>query len=35
MDAIGAKELTGSAILSHTIGGIVAGVSAHLLFMLM
>lgn len=35
MDAIGTKELTGSAILSHTIGGIVAGVSAHLLFMLM
>ena len=35
MDAIGAKELTGSAILSHTIGGIVSGVSAHLLFMLM
>lgn len=35
MDAIGAKELTGSAILSHTIGGIVAGGSAHLLFMLM
>ena len=32
MDAIGAKELTGKAILSHTIGGLVAGVSAHLLF---
>lgn len=32
MDAIGSKELTGKAILSHTIGGLVAGVSAHLLF---
>lgn len=32
MDAIDAKELTGPAILSHTIGGIVAGVSAHLIF---
>lgn len=32
MDAIGAKELTGKAILSHTIGGLVAGVAAHLLF---
>lgn len=32
MDAIGAKELTSKALLSHTIGGLVAGVSAHLLF---
>ena len=32
MDAIGSKELTGKAILSHTIGGLVAGVAAHLLF---
>lgn len=32
MDTIGAKELSGKAILSHTIGGIVAGISAHLLF---
>lgn len=32
MNAIGAKELTGKAILSHTIGGLVAGVAAHLLF---
>ncbi|MBM0045533.1 hypothetical protein [Anaerococcus sp. mt242] len=35
MDAIGAKELTGPAILSHTIGGIVAGISAHLIFTLL
>ena len=32
MDTIGAKELTSKALLSHTIGGLVAGVSAHLLF---
>lgn len=31
MDALGTKEATGKALLSHTIGGIVAGISAHLL----
>lgn len=35
MDAIDAKELTGPAILSHTIGGIVAGISAHLIFIIL
>ena len=35
MDAIDAKELTGPAILSHTIGGIVAGISSHLIFTLL
>lgn len=34
MDAIGAKELTSKAILSHTVGGVVAGVAAHLLYIL-
>lgn len=34
MDALNAREITSKAILSHTIGGICAGVSAHFLFML-
>lgn len=34
MDALGYRQLTPKAIVSHTIGGIVAGVSAHLLFRL-
>ncbi|MDR0879768.1 MAG: hypothetical protein LBN09_03580 [Clostridioides sp.] len=34
MDALGARELAGKAILSHTIGGICAGISAHFIFML-
>ncbi len=34
MDALGTKELTGKALLSHTVGGIVAGATAHLLVML-
>lgn len=34
MDALNARELTSKAIISHTIGGICAGVSAHLIFML-
>ncbi|WP_407653961.1 CD0519/CD1768 family membrane protein [Aedoeadaptatus ivorii] len=34
MDALDSRELAGKAILSHTIGGIVAGVVAHFLFML-
>ncbi|MGM9973757.1 MAG: nucleoside recognition domain-containing protein [Clostridiaceae bacterium] len=32
MDSLKARELTGRAILSHTIGGISAGVAAHLLY---
>ena len=35
MDVLGYKELTGKAILYHTIGGLVAGVCAHYLFFLL
>ncbi len=34
MDALDSRPLAGKAILSHTIGGLVAGISAHLIFML-
>ena len=34
MDALDMKELTGNAILSHTISGLCAGIAAHLLWML-
>lgn len=34
MDALNMKESTGNAILSHTIGGFLAGVSAHFIYML-
>ena len=34
MDALDARPLTGKAILSHTIGGLCAGISAHFIFML-
>lgn len=34
MDALGVRKLTSKAIISHTIGGIVAGVSAHIIYML-
>ena len=34
MDALGCREMTGHAILSHTIGGLGAGIAAHLLFQL-
>ena len=34
MDALNARSLTGKAILSHTIGGLCAGISAHFIFML-
>lgn len=34
MDALDMKEMTGNAILSHTIGGICAGIAAHLIWML-
>ena len=33
-DALDMKEMTGNAILSHTIGGLCAGIAAHLLWML-
>jgi len=33
MDALNARELAGKAILSHTIGGLFAGISAHFIFM--
>ena len=33
MDALGTKEATGKALISHTIGGLTAGVAAHLLYM--
>lgn len=34
MDGLGYPNLIGKAILSHTIGGLVAGVSAHWIFMM-
>lgn len=34
MDALDCRELTNKAILSHTIGGLVAGISAHFIYML-
>ena len=34
MDALNARELTSKAILSHTIGGLCAGISAHFIFMI-
>lgn len=34
MDALGTRELAGKAIISHTIGGLVAGIFAHLFFMM-
>ena len=34
MDALDARPLASKAILSHTIGGLCAGISAHLIFML-
>ena len=34
MDVMGFRSLTGRAMLSHTVGGIVAGISAHYLFVL-
>jgi spore maturation protein SpmB len=32
MDALDMKEMTGHAILSHTVGGICAGIAAHLIW---
>lgn len=34
MDALGTKEMTGKALISHTIGGIVAGISAHIFYII-
>lgn len=35
MDSLGFRKLTGKAILCHTIGGLFAGISAHLLYTLL
>ena len=35
MDALHCRELTGKAILSHTIGGACAGIAAHFIFILL
>lgn len=35
MEAIGARKMTMKAILSHTIGGFLAGVAAHFLFLIL
>ena len=34
LDSLGYRKLTGKAILSHTVGGLFAGISAHWLFVL-
>ncbi len=34
MDGLGCRELTGKAILSHTVGGLCAGISAHWIYVL-
>ena len=34
MDSLHCKELTGKALISHTIGGIAAGFAAHWIFIL-
>lgn len=34
MDAIGHRKLISSALISHTIGGLIAGISAHFIFLL-
>lgn len=34
MDALDSREFTNKAILSHTIGGLVAGISAHFIYLL-
>ena len=33
MDSLGARQLTGKAILCHTIGGMCAGIFAHIVFL--
>jgi hypothetical protein len=34
LDSLGYRELTSKAILAHTIGGLVAAIVAHWVFML-
>lgn len=34
MDSLGARKLSGKAILSHTIGGLVSGIAANYLYIL-
>ncbi|MBW4861759.1 MAG: hypothetical protein KZY57_02895, partial [Paeniclostridium sp.] len=34
MDALNARDLTSKAIISHTIGGLCAGISAHFIYIL-
>lgn len=34
LDSLGYRKLTGKAVLAHTIGGLVAGISAHWIFVL-
>ena len=34
MDALGVRKLSSKAILSHTIGGICAGMVAHFIYLL-
>jgi hypothetical protein len=34
LDSLGYRKLTGTAIISHTIGGLCAGIAAHWLFVL-
>ena len=34
MDALNVRQLVNNAILSHTVGGLTAGISAHYLFVL-
>ncbi|MBI9034570.1 MAG: hypothetical protein JEZ03_08890, partial [Bacteroidales bacterium] len=34
LDTLGYRQLTSKALLSHTIGGLVAGVSAHYIYVL-
>ena len=34
MDSLGYSKMTGKAIISHTIGGLCAGVAAHWIYML-
>jgi hypothetical protein len=35
MDGLKCRNLTGKAILSHTVGGIVAGIAAHLMYVIL
>ena len=34
LDSLGYRELTSKAILSHTVGGLVAGITAHWVYIL-